>query len=60
MAQDKLTISNEPHEIKHAAVQLNVPEIAIHLAKHFLDTNNRKAIYDWIDENRGKVLNVKI
>ena len=58
--KDSLTISNEPHEIKSAAIKLDVPEIAIHIAKHWLNTNNRKAIYEWIEENRGKVIQVKI
>lgn len=58
--KDKKTISNQPHEVKAAAVSMKCEPIAIHLAKHVTKSNDREVIKKFIETNRGSSVGVII
>lgn len=57
--KDQTKISNTQIEIEIAAKTMKVPVSVIHLAKETTKSNDRKTVYDWIEENRGKELAIK-
>jgi len=57
--KDQTKISNANTEIQYAAKKCDVPAYVIHLAKHQFQTNDRKAIYEWVLMNKGKKLAIQ-